>query len=239
MIATEVIWHELECGAYLADLPLWEALAVRAGGEVLELGCGTGRVALYLARQGHRVTGIDLSPSLVAGFNSRAEFEGLPAHAIEADVRSFALARRFEAVIAPMQMIQLLAGHADRVQALHRVAGHLEPGGLVGLALAGPVQSGAPVPPLPDVAEREGWIYSSLPIDVRNGPARIEIRRLRQRVSPAGELDDELHDLVLAAVGADELEAEAQEAGLSPLERVEVSPTDHHLGSTVVIAGSR
>ena len=52
-----VIWHDVECGAYAADLPLWRELAAGRSGPVLEIGCGTGRVALDLARDGHAVTG--------------------------------------------------------------------------------------------------------------------------------------------------------------------------------------
>ncbi len=44
--AERAIWHDAECGAYAADLALWEELAAAAGGPVLDLGCGTGRVAL-------------------------------------------------------------------------------------------------------------------------------------------------------------------------------------------------
>jgi hypothetical protein len=53
--STEVVWHDLECGAYRADLPLWRELAARArfGSPILDVGAGTGRVALDLARAGH------------------------------------------------------------------------------------------------------------------------------------------------------------------------------------------
>ena len=51
-----VIWHDVECGAYEADLPLWRELA---SGRVLDVGAGTGRVALDLARAGHPVTALD------------------------------------------------------------------------------------------------------------------------------------------------------------------------------------
>jgi len=51
------IWHDIECGAYTADLPLWEELA--AGGAVLDVGAGTGRVALRLARAGCAMTAVD------------------------------------------------------------------------------------------------------------------------------------------------------------------------------------
>jgi len=54
-----VIWHDVECGGYEGDLALWRELAA-AGGPILDLGCGTGRVALDLARRGHRVHGLDL-----------------------------------------------------------------------------------------------------------------------------------------------------------------------------------
>ena len=53
----ETIWHEVECGSYAADLALWSELAAEVAGPVLELGCGTGRVALHLAAEGREVTG--------------------------------------------------------------------------------------------------------------------------------------------------------------------------------------
>src|ERR687897_3429208 len=80
----EVAWHEVECGTYSADLPLWEELAEEHGGPVLELGCGTGRVALHLARRGHEVLGIDSEGELVEPLNARAGAAGRPAGAIDA-----------------------------------------------------------------------------------------------------------------------------------------------------------
>ena len=51
---TDVLWHDLECGGYDLDLPLWRELADREGSPVLDVGAGTGRVALDLARRGPR-----------------------------------------------------------------------------------------------------------------------------------------------------------------------------------------
>ena len=53
------VWHDVECGGYAADLPLWRELAAREAGPVLDVGAGTGRVALDLARAGHDVTALD------------------------------------------------------------------------------------------------------------------------------------------------------------------------------------
>ena len=53
-----VIWHDVECGRYAADLPLWRGLADEASGPVLDVGAGTGRVAIDLARRGHEVTAL-------------------------------------------------------------------------------------------------------------------------------------------------------------------------------------
>ena len=57
--SSEVIWHDLECGWYRADLPLWRELAAQHPGPVLEIGAGSGRVALELARAGHAVTALE------------------------------------------------------------------------------------------------------------------------------------------------------------------------------------
>ncbi len=106
------IWHDLECGAYAEDLGLWRALVDAHGEPVLDVGAGTGRIALDLARRGARVTALDRDPELLAELRRRGE--GLPLDTVEADAREFALGRRFPLCIVPMQTIQLLDGPAGR-----------------------------------------------------------------------------------------------------------------------------
>jgi len=228
-----VLWHDLECGAYSADLPLWERLADDADGPILDLGCGTGRVALHLAALGHSVVGVDRDRGFVASFNERAE--SLPAEAVAADARDFDLDQRFGLVLAPMQLVQLLDGPEQRIRFMTRVAGHLLPRGLAALAIVeGIVPAPDEGPPLPDACEIDGWVYSSLPLVTGFDDDLILVRRLRQTVSPGGELSEEIEEAALSVLSAPRLEVEARLAGLNPVGLEEVAASDDHIGSTVV-----
>jgi len=231
------IWHDAECGAYAADLPLWEQMAADAPqGTVLELGCGTGRVALHLARRGHAVCGVDREPELLAALGERAG--DLPVSIVQADVREFELPRPVPLALAPMQVLQLLPRAADREACLCRVSAALAPGGRFAAAIIEAMPEavdGAPL--LPDVREVDGWVYSSLPLDAALDGGEIVIRRLRERVSPAGELSEETDEVRIAMLSAAQLEREAASAGLAPIARRAIAPTDIHVGSTVVVLG--
>ena len=111
-LSDPAIWHDLECGSYAADLPLWRALADRTGGPVLDVGAGTGRVALDLARRGHEVIALDCDEGLLEALGPRAE--GLPVRTLAADARDFALDAPVRLCIVPMQTIQLLGGRRGR-----------------------------------------------------------------------------------------------------------------------------
>ncbi|HEX4718759.1 MAG TPA: class I SAM-dependent methyltransferase, partial [Thermoleophilaceae bacterium] len=88
----EALWHLLECGGYSEDLPLWRALADEAGGAVLDIGAGTGRVALDLAARGVPVVALDANAALLEALERRAA--GLPVETVVADARGFSLGRR-------------------------------------------------------------------------------------------------------------------------------------------------
>ncbi|TMK71351.1 MAG: class I SAM-dependent methyltransferase [Actinobacteria bacterium] len=235
---SNVIWHDTECGAYAADLEAWERLASESEGPILELGCGTGRVALHLARRGHEVWAVDLDAELIAALGERAAADGLPVHTERADVRQLDLGREFGLVIAAMQFIQMIGAEPERVDALRRVAAHLQPGG----RLAAAILDGLPrdlwdaPAPLPDVREVDGRVYSSLPADLIADGQRLELRRLRQEISVDGTMAETEHAESLWLLDADSLERETAAAGLEARNRIQVPPMNGYIGSVIVVA---
>ena len=229
-----VTWHDLECGGYVEDLPLWRALAAEHGGPVLDVGAGTGRVALDLARHGHEVIALDVDAELLAALRERAG--ELPVSTVVADARDFALGRRFALVLAPMQTLQLLEGGEARF--LARAAAHLAPGGVLAAALATPPGYEGDVRPLPDMREQDGWLWSSQPVAVRARPEGMAIERVREVVSPAGERTVSDDVVVLTRLTADALEEAGRDAGLRVLPRLAIAETDDYVGSEVVVLGA-
>jgi SAM-dependent methyltransferase len=235
---TKAIWHDLECGSYTADLVFWRALAQKVGGPVLDVGAGTGRTALELAREGHEVVAIDRDDELLGQLRERAA--GLEVTTIVADARAFWLGLSCPLIIVPMQTIQLLGGAEGRAAFFECATYHLEsPGGLA-IAIADELElfdvSDGTVPgPLPDVLERDGVVYSSRPVAVRAVGDGFELERRRETVTADGHLTTEQDLIHLDDVDPDALEGEAEAAGLRAASRLEIAATEDYVGSTVVM----
>jgi SAM-dependent methyltransferase len=109
-------------------IAFYSALAQETGGPLLELACGTGRVAIPIARRGFAVTGLDIAPAMLA--QARRTSAGLPVRWVEADARSFDLGERFRLIFLTGNAFQGFLTNADQAALLQRVRAHLHDAGL-------------------------------------------------------------------------------------------------------------
>ena len=234
-----VIWHDVECGSYTADLALWRELAGDAGHSVLDVGAGTGRVALDLAAHGADVVALDRDPILLEALAERARVRGLRIETVCADAAGFDLSgRRFETILVPMQTLQLLPGADARGGFLRSARSHLVPEGSVAIALAPgvePFEPGSVTLPEPDVTELAERRYVSQPTGVRVGSGFVELERRRETVGPDGARASELDVIRLVDLEPGAVEEEAREAGLRVMPRRRIPETARHVGSLVVM----
>jgi SAM-dependent methyltransferase len=121
------------------DVPFWRRIAVAAKGTVLELGCGTGRISLPLARAGVTLVGIDRSAAMLARLQAsaarRRRVDGA-LRLVRGDIRFLPYAPgTFDTVIAPYGILQSLLADRDLAATLASVSRVLAPGGTFGLDL--------------------------------------------------------------------------------------------------------
>jgi SAM-dependent methyltransferase len=241
--STDVVWHDLECGAYSTDLPLWRALAdhSRDGdrpARVLDVGAGTGRVSLDLARAGHDVTALDLDPELLDALRTRAA--DLPVQTVCADACTFELDRRdFDLCLVPMQTLQLLHGSAERAALMGCARAHLRSGGLLACAVVLELDPfdcvAGDTGPTPETAWIGETLFSSRATRVSVLERAAVIERERRIARPAVEPKLERNLIELDRVSVSELEREAIAVGLQPVTHREIAPTEDHVGSKVVM----
>jgi SAM-dependent methyltransferase len=242
-VSHAVVWHELECGSYTADLPLWLELAERSGGPVLDIGAGTGRVARVLARAGFSVTALERDAELLAALRSHAR--ELAIEGVLADARDFALERRdFGLCVVPMNTLQLFGAREQRAAFLRCARAHVRARGVLAVAILPDAEpfdrERGQLAPAPETASVDGLRFISSPTRVAVGEDAIVIERERTvqrggRGSRATVVSE--HDSVaLARLNAGQLRAEIAAAGFRPAPTRTVPATDEHVGSEVVIA---
>lgn len=104
------------------------------GGDLLELGCGTGRHAVNFADLGWNVTGVDLSPTMVAQAKRRAaerpKAAGKTLAFAVGDLVKLRLGRKFDAVVSLFHVLGYLTSNQELAAAMQTAATHLRPGGL-------------------------------------------------------------------------------------------------------------
>lgn len=127
------------------DLGLYQQLAREAGGSVLELACGTGRLSFPMAEAGAYVVGVDNSEAMLARARSELAKRGPPY--IErvrfelGDMRTIRLAQRFDRVVLGFNALLHMLEDEDVLKALATVKAHLKPGGLFHFDMYSPAEN--------------------------------------------------------------------------------------------------
>lgn len=112
-----------------ADIAFYTELAVNAGGPLVELAVGNGRVAIPVAQAtGQRVIGIDSSPAMLDQARARAAEAGVELDLHEGDMRELALDEPAALIYCPFRALLHLPTWADRRRVFERVAASLLPG---------------------------------------------------------------------------------------------------------------
>jgi 2-polyprenyl-3-methyl-5-hydroxy-6-metoxy-1,4-benzoquinol methylase len=124
--------YDRECGAIGEEGAFFLDLVRRSGGPVLDIGCGTGRLAIPLAHEGFAVTGVDLSENMLA--QARTKSADLAVDWVRGDMREMALARRYRSAFMAGHAFQAMLTDGEQRALFDGVARHLEPGGLFAFA---------------------------------------------------------------------------------------------------------
>ncbi|PTM56409.1 class I SAM-dependent methyltransferase [Desmospora activa] len=113
------------------DVAYYADLAMETGGPVLELGCGTGRCTLGIARHGIEAVGVDLEMQMLKKAEEKAEALDLThlCKWIQGDMKEFRLERRFPLIIIPYRSFLHLMNTREQLAALGCIRQHLEEGG--------------------------------------------------------------------------------------------------------------
>lgn len=121
--------------ARLNDVHFYLEVARAAGGRVLEVGCGTGRVLLPIARAGIPIDGLDFSPAMLAALRAKLGREAPQVQAKvalhEGDMRRFALGGTYDLITIPFRPLQHLHTIEDQQAAFGCFGAHLRRGGRI------------------------------------------------------------------------------------------------------------
>lgn len=130
-------YYDAENADLVEDLEAYLLLAERFGGPVLDIGCGTGRVALHLAAAGFDITGVEPSAAMLAIGRTRPGIGDVTL--IQSQAAGFFSPTRFGLAVLAFSTFQHFHTQDDQLSALTNIAGHLQAGGGIALDLSNPV----------------------------------------------------------------------------------------------------
>jgi SAM-dependent methyltransferase len=188
--------YDAAYGWWQDDIPFYVGLARRAGGPVLEVACGTGRVHLPLLQAGADADGFDLHAGMLEVLRRKAAALGLAPRVRQADMRDFTQPRRYALVLIPFRAFLHNRTIADELRTLRCCREHLEPGGRLVLDLFHPTFERLVEPDGAWRLEREFAHPAS------GAPLALWSRAFRDRVQQTMHVDMELRELDAAGAVA-------------------------------------
>ena len=120
------------------DHAFWLEVGRNAGGPVLDLGCGTGRLLLPLLEAGVDADGVDLSAPMLERLRAKAQAKGLDPRLLAGDMRDFTMPRLYRRVISAFNAFAHCETTDDQLATLRCCREHLEPGGALVLHISYP-----------------------------------------------------------------------------------------------------
>jgi SAM-dependent methyltransferase len=232
--------YDLDLADDPGDLDLYLALAARVDGPILELATGTGRLAIPLAEAGHRVTGVDLDPAMLARARRHATAARNDANGrltwVEADLVGLHLpdAGSFRLAFIALNSLLVLPNRAAQRAAIRTMADHLAPGGLA--------VADVWIPDAEDLARYDGRVILEWPrLDPETGLIVTKVGSAHHDASSATVTTTAIFEEggqglparrwvrrdQLRLLSGDQLRAFAEDAGLT----VELLAGDYGLGS--------
>lgn len=226
--AALVRYYDAETAGYSDDIPVYAMLAERFGGPLLDVGCGTGRVAFALARKDITVTGIDTSRPMLDRAQARAAREGIDPAQIEwrlADITELALDEQFGLAVFAYNGFMHLLEQERQTAALRQLAVHLRTGGGLAIDIANPVE-------MFRVEDTPGLVLERLFTDPQTGQTVMQqslasVNRATQvmsltwiydRIGPNGAVFRDLIPLQVRYTMAAEMRLLLAQAGFSDIE---------------------
>lgn len=210
-------FYDLDFEDFYDDAAFYQRLVEIHGPRVLELGVGTGRIAVPLAEGGATVTGVDLAQGMLAIARRRAGSLGITF--VESDIRSVRLPDRFDLVIAPLGTLQHMETPDDAVAALETMASHLAEDGVAVIDVESPVPDDYDPSPQPLIQHwskpwRDGRVTKVVSVDAIPSEGAKAITWHYDIAEQDGALRRLTAEFLLRTFTSPELELAARIAGL-------------------------
>jgi ubiquinone/menaquinone biosynthesis C-methylase UbiE len=214
------------------DVPFWQRLASQSRGPVMELGCGTGRVSIPLARAGIRLVGVDRSEPMLARARQRIKPRGTrtakssgsgtakaapSVRLVRADIRQLPFGdKTFPMVIAPYGILQSLIRPRDLTATLASVARVIAPGGTFGIDLVPDVPKWSEYTNRVQLRGKAGGAQLTLVESVRQDPKRRLTTFEQKYVERRGDRTREHRfDLTFRTLSVPQMSRQLERAGFS------------------------